>query len=67
MSKKYGSWYELLIRNQVIFLLKNLTNFLAFFLFARQLQSTQMYLQLVSMAQIGPQASKKVPQGQTLN
>ena len=67
MSKKYGSQYELLIRNQVNFLLKNLTNFLAFFVFARQLQRTRMYLQLVSMAKIGPQASKKVPQGQTLN
>ena len=52
------------MKEQIPFLMKYSPNFPAIRDFASLLQSTHMDLRLVSLAQIGPQAYKKVPQGQ---
>ena len=52
-------------KSKYTFFQKKSPDFLAFHMFDRLLQSTYMDLWMVSLAQIGPQASKKLPQGQT--
>ena len=52
-------------KSKYIFFQKKSPDFLALHMFDRLLQSTYMDLWMVSLAQIGPQASKKLPQGQT--
>ena len=56
---------RLLDRGEYIFFQKKSPDFVALHMFDRLLQSTYMDLRMVSLAQIGPQASKKLPQGQT--
>ena len=62
--KKCGPCCEQGRKEQINFFMKKSPNFPAICHFASLLHSTNMDLWIVSLAQIGPQAYKKVPQGQ---
>ena len=62
--KKCGPWCEQGMKEQINFFNEKNPNFPAISHFASLLHSTHMNLWMVSLAQIGPQAYKKVPQGQ---
>ena len=61
MSKKYGSWWEKLTREELKFFLQKSTDFSSIILFVSLLQRSLVDKWMISLAQMGPQAYKKLP------
>ena len=61
---KCAPWYKQGMREQIFFFLKKSLNFPVNLYFASLLLCYQVDLWMVSLAQISPEAYKKVPQGQ---